>query len=195
VAGAGVRKIPSLFQREAAARGRESLIIDKVTPGCEWVSDSRDWTGSRKWDGTAVLVLCGVLYARYDAKKGKAPPPGALPCQDPDPITGHWPHWVLADRPEDKWIREASGLTFHRPDGTYEAIGPKINGNPERLTDHVLVPHGAAELLPIDVSFVGLREFLSHVAWEGVVFKHHDGRMCKVKRKDYGLPWPVQVAS
>lgn len=30
-----MKKIPSVFQRENAAGGKSSLVIDKVTPGCE----------------------------------------------------------------------------------------------------------------------------------------------------------------
>jgi hypothetical protein len=186
-----VRKIPSLFRRELAPRGKESLIVNEITPGCEWVFESSDWIASRKWDGTAVLVKDGVLYARYDAKRGKTPPPGAIPCQEPDPITGHWPHWIKADRPEDVWIREAAIDPFP-PDGTYEAIGPKINGNPERIDRHMLAEHGGYQyqfLRPM--TFETIRISLMIAPWEGFVFRHKDGRMCKVKRKDYGLPWPL----
>lgn len=23
---------------------------------------------------------------------------GAIPCDEPDPVTGHWPHWVKVDK-------------------------------------------------------------------------------------------------
>lgn len=63
------------------------------------------------------------------------------PTQDPDPITGHWPGWILVgDGPEDRWHREA--FTGKEQDGTYELCGPKVQGNPERFERHVLVPHG-----------------------------------------------------
>lgn len=194
-----MKKIPSLFQREEAARGKASQIVDKITPGCEWVLSPGKWQASRKWDGTAALVKDGLLYARYDAKQGKAPPEGAIPCQEPDPITGHWPHWVLANRPEDRWIREAASAFFDfpkvttpLPNGTYEAVGPKINGNPEGLPDHVLPRHGYLTLPIHAVSFTGLRDFLFDNPMEGIVFTHRDGRMCKVKRKDYGMSWPAK---
>jgi hypothetical protein len=32
-----VKKIPSLFMREDAPKGKQSLVVDVVTPGCEWV--------------------------------------------------------------------------------------------------------------------------------------------------------------
>ena len=41
-------------------------------------------------------IIDGKFYKRYDAKKGKTPPEGAIPCQDaPDPVTGHFPHYSV----------------------------------------------------------------------------------------------------
>ena len=139
----------------------------------------------------------GLLYARYDAKKGKQPPEGAIPCQDPDPITGHWPHWVRATRPEDVWLREAFSNSLGKSpveDGTYEAVGPKINGNPEGFTRHVLIKHeGDYNTIPIwEATFHTLSQLLGINSIEGYVFHHNDGvRKCKVKRTDFGLGWPI----
>jgi len=188
-----MKKMPCLFVRTFHGDGAFT-ITETVTPGCEWVL-AGEGVATRKWDGTAVLVKEGRLYARYDAKKGKAPPPGATPCTDaPDPVTGHWPHWVLADRPQDKWIRSAAALVSERiglKDGTYEAVGPNINGNPEGLQAHCLMPHGAALLADVPRMFAGLRAFLADSQMEGIVFHHSDGRMCKIRRGDFGFRWPL----
>lgn len=188
-----MKKIPCLFEREFTDQ-RRPVLLASVTPGCEWAMAGRG-IATRKWDGTAVLVRDGKIYARLDCKRGKQPPEGALPCQEPDPITGHWPHWVLADRPEDKWIRAAANvMASGLPNGTYEAIGPKIGGNAEHMDHHELKRHGDTVADPVR-TLDGLREFLAANDWEGIVFHHPDGWMCKIRRADFGLPWPIKVTA
>jgi hypothetical protein len=148
---------------------------------------------TRKWDGAACMVRGGRLFARYDAKAGRPPPPDGIPCElAPDAATGHWPHWVPADRPEDKWIREAAGESLAAlgslSDGTYEALGPKIGANAEGLEVHRLAAHGAL-VVSAPRDFDGLREFLRDFAGEGLVFHHPDGRLAKIRRDDFGFPW------
>lgn len=186
-------KIPCLFVREFHDKRSFTLTRD-VTPGCEWVI-AGEGRATRKWDGTAVSIIDGRAYARYDAKHGKPAPAGAIACGDPDPVTGHWPHWVLADRPQDVWIRAAvASVPAGLFDGTYEAVGPKIGGNAEGLASQHLMPHGGVldELNPVR-SWDGLRDFLVQRNMEGIVFHHGDGRMAKIRRDDYGFPWPMSA--
>lgn len=188
-----MRKIPSLFQREDTPRGKQSLVVDRVTPGCEWVTNG-EGVATVKFDGTAVLVRDGVLYARFDAKRGKPAPAGAIPCQEADPVTGHHPHWVVAERSEDRWIREAfnnsRGIVVMRGEGTYEACGPKINGNAEGLSDHALYPHGSEVASEAPRTFEALSRYLADGRMEGLVWHHPDGRMAKIKTRDFGHAWP-----
>lgn len=107
-----MRKIPCLFEREFHGRSRFTLR-ETVTPGCEWVL-AGEGAATIKRDGTACMVAGGALYKRYDAKRDpksgefRTPPAIAIPCSDPDPETGHWPHWVLVgEEPESRWHREA----------------------------------------------------------------------------------------
>ncbi len=93
-----MQKIISLFQRNYDG---DRLVRDEVVPGAEWVI-AGEGVATRKWDGTAVLVRDGRLFARYDAKRGKTPPAGWEAAQEPDPVTGHWPGWIEATRPEDR---------------------------------------------------------------------------------------------
>lgn len=199
-----MKKMPVLFVREFHGPGHlfdrsknAFIITEQVAPGCEWVL-AGEGVATRKWDGTAVLVKEGRLYARFDAKPGRTPPPGAIPCEpEPDAATGHWPHWVLADGPQHKWIRGAhasyaAAFAGKVPDGTYEAIGPSINDNAERLSFHTLMRHGNLIADDAPRKFLGVREWLGRMHWEGIVFHHPDGRMCKIRRKDFGLPWPVK---
>jgi hypothetical protein len=156
-----MKKIPSLFARDGA------ILTSAYNATALWVVDG-EGVATRKWDGTAVRWDNGKLWARYDAKCGKLLPDGFVACQDPDLITGHRPGWVPATRPEDKWIREAAGDTSWQ-DGTYEACGPRIGGNPEKLDKHVLIRHGAVELAaPRDLA--GLIQFFRTNDIEGVVW-------------------------
>lgn len=41
------------------------------------------------------------------------------------------------------------------------------------------------------LTFDGLREWLTSHPVEGLVFHHPDGRLAKIKRRDFGLRWPA----
>lgn len=172
-------------------------VIDEINPENKWVVDG-DGIPTRKFDGTACAVFSGELYKRYDVKKGRQVPMNAIPCQDPDLITGHHPHWVKCDRnnPDDKYHFEAfDKLCREIPpdyiDGTYELCGEKINGNREKISGHKLIPHGDEILHDcIDFSFEGLKKYLSNheLDIEGIVFHHKkDDRMCKIRKSDFNI--------
>lgn len=189
-------KMPCLFVREF--HGRDSFtMMNVVTEGCEWVL-AGEGVPSWKRDGTACLWKDLALWKRYDAKKDrktgeyKAPPAGSFPCSDPDPITGHWPHWAPLG-PHDYWHKEAADAQeFLLIEGqTYELCGPKLQGNPERFDRHVLIAHGEERLDGVPRTFDGLRWFFEDNPIEGVVFAHPDGRYAKIRRADYGMPWPA----
>jgi len=186
-----MKKIPSLFERDW--NGDRSRVLNKVTPGCEWVMEGHG-VPTRKWDGTCCKVEAGLLHKRYDAKQGKTPPEGFVPAQEPDPITGHWPGWLpVRDVPEDRWFREAwnSLKSGTLKDGTYELVGPKINGNPEGYDQHTLILHGWQPFyrFPTPPTFETVRDFLEANVIEGIVWHNLDGRMAKAKRIDFGFPW------
>lgn len=189
-----MKKMPCLFVRLFDAR-HVATITQQVTPGCEWVL-AGEGVPSRKWDGTACLVQGGRLFARYDAKKGKTPPVGAIPCEPaPDPETGHWPHWVLVKvgSNEHRWHLQAMFQEDVRTlaEGTYELVGPKVNGGADGFGSHVLRRHGDTVLEDVhDRSFSGLRQYLEEARIEGIVFTHPDGRRAKIRRADFGFPWP-----
>lgn len=188
-----MKKIPCLFQRDFNT-GRKPVLLETVTPGCEWVL-SGEGVATQKRDGTACMVKDGKLYKRYDAKgKGDWRPVGFIVIeQDPD-IRGSQPGWIpVGDEPESRWHREA--WEFHREyhphdpvqDGTYELIGPKVQGNAEDAPVHCLARHGADEFPTAPRTFNALREWLAPRDIEGIVFHHPDGRMAKIRKADYGL--------
>jgi hypothetical protein len=179
-------KIPTIFERDWTALGRP--VIDRVVAGCEWVLIG-EGEATRKWDGTPIAIIGHVAYKRLDNKPGRTMPEAWIAAQpDPDPITGEQPGWVPLDsqRTDDRLILATIQEGPHYPDGTYEFCGPKVNGNPEQLGTHKLILHGAYPLHDVPRSFTELRDYLvSNI--EGIVFYHPDGRMAKIKGRDFGI--------
>ena len=183
-----MKKIPTLFER-TFTNHRIAGITDKVHPGMEWVLRG-EGIATEKIDGSCCAVIDGIFYKRYDAKKGKRPPVGAIPCCEADPVTGHHPHWVKVDfdSPDDKWFVRAFHNTPQIHDGTYEAIGPHFQGNPYGLCDEILEPHGA-KIVDVGRTFENIRAFLEANEIEGLVFWLDGEPMCKIKRSDFGFKW------
>jgi hypothetical protein len=189
-----MQKIPTVFLRDE--RGR---AIDQPNPECLWVL-AGEGTASRKIDGTCCLVRDGRLYKRmdWDIKKGDAPSVWIHWSGDVAQRSGHgW--FPVGEGPED-WMhregwavgRDSAGMPF--ADGaTYEMVGPKIGKNPEGVAGCVLVRHGAEPLSDVPRTFDGLREYLTTLEAEGVVWRTEDGRMAKIKRRDFGIPWPAKA--
>jgi hypothetical protein len=179
-----MKKVVSLFQRN---HDGDRLVRDEIVPGAEWVA-AGEGVATRKIDGTCCMVRGGVLFKRYDAKAGKMPPVGFEPAQEPDEKTGHWPGWLpVGDGPDDRWHREAFEYTHPLPDGSYELLGPKVQGNPEDFAKHVLILHGEEKLSEAPRDFGGLRAYFAENDMEGIVWHHPDGRMVKIKGKDFGI--------
>lgn len=183
-----MKKISTLYKKNPDDLSR---VIDELNPENQWVLDG-EAIPTRKFDGSASAVINREIYKRYDVKRGKSAPANAIPCQDPDEITGHWPHWVKCDinNPADKWHFVAFDALINKEDGTYELCGEKLQGNPEHIVGHVLIKHGI-EVLPVtDFTFQGLKTYLSNpeLDIEGIVFHHKtDSRMCKIRKCDFGI--------
>ena len=187
-----MKKIPSLFIREFEDHNVKA-ITSQITPGCEWVING-EGLATEKYDGTCCLIQNNKLYKRYDAKQGKQPPEGAIPCQsEPDPITTHWPHWVEVeeDKPDDKWFIEAWNRLDkeHLEDGTYELCGPHFQTNPYNLEADTFFKHGNKILDNVPRTFDGIKDYLNTHYIEGIVFHRENGDMCKIKRTDFGFIW------
>ena len=198
-----MKKIPTLFDRTFKDH-KVIGITDKITPGCE--EAFLRGIATVKYDGSCCAIIDGEFYKRYDAKVGKRKPPvGAIPCCEPDPVTGHWPHWVKVDwnNPADKWFVEAyhNAYAFENmivtlpsesfEDGTYEAIGPHFQGNPYRYSLDILERHGE-DTVTVERDFESIKNFLRTHKIEGIVFWLNDEPVCKIKRTDFGFDWPVR---
>ena len=190
-----MKKIPTLFER-VFENHKIIDILPNVIPGMEWVLNG-EGDATIKWDGSCCAIINGELYKRYDGKKGRKIPEGAIPCCDPDPVTGHYPHWIKCDQnnPSDKWFFSAFNSKNMIVDGTYEAIGKHFNGNPYNFKEHdILIKHGT-EIIPNDElerSFNGIKEYLKQNAVEGIVFWKDREPKCKIKRTDFGFEWPIK---
>ena len=194
-----MKKIPTLFKREFDGQHRKVGILREVTPGCEWVLEG-EGEATEKVDGAACAIINGEFYKRYDYRPGRRRPRREMiPCQpEPDPYTGHWPHWLKVDpeHPDDKWFAAAYMNTpWVDKDGTYEAVGVHFQGNPYGLDEDFLEPHGRIKLRDCPRDYDGLREYLRTHEIEGVVFWKDGAPRCKIKRTDFGFEWPVKGES
>ena len=189
-----MKKISTLYKKDPSDLGR---IINEINPENQWVFEG-EAIATRKFDGTSTAIINGELYKRYDVKKGRQIPKGAIPCQEADTITGHHPHWLICDvnKQEDKYFFEGLQQTLVNmslpvlPDGTYELVGEKVQSNPERITGHLLVKHGIEVIDLLSLDFEYLKEYLSNPDndIEGIVFHHKsDNRMCKLRKSDFGI--------
>lgn len=184
-----MQKIISLFQRNYET---DKLVRDEVVPGAEWVL-AGEGEATRKYDGTCCMVRDGRLFKRFEVKPGKQPPANFEASNDVDENTGKQQGWVpVGDGPDDKWHREAfeqftanAGVPI---DGTYELVGPKVQGDAERFGRHLLIAHRYATRLPdCPRDFAGIRDYLAAHDIEGIVWHHIDGRMVKIKGRDFGI--------
>lgn len=194
-------KIPTLYVRDPDNMAR---VLPEPHPDCLWVFDC-EGVPRRKWDGVCVR-LGGATgdasgdgwWARRDVKPGKTAPPNFEHVAH-DPVTGKDHGWEpLEQTGWEKYVSEAvvNWVPGHYlGPGTYELVGPKVNGNPERMDGHRLMRHDTA---PVDEGLTSIQRagalgwdeirdrlsVLAGLGWEGVVWWHPDGRLAKIKAKD-----------
>lgn len=187
-----MKKIPTLFVRNFINKN-EFILTKEVTPGMEWVLEGKG-IATVKIDGSCTAIINGEFYKRYDAKGVKKAPEGAIECDTIDPITGHHPYFVKVDKDsnQDKWYYEAYLNTPNLVEGTYEVIGPHFQKNPYHLDKDVLVKHGI-DVVEVERSYEGIKKYLEEHYIEGLVFYLDSKPMCKIKRRDFGLPWNKDV--
>lgn len=180
-----MRKIPTIFERDDATNRR--YVTDKMLPECVWVLEPGA-IPTRKYDGTCVLVdESHVLWARREVRPDGIMPPNFTAVEH-DSATGKTVGWEPAEQSGfARYIEEASDAEC-LPPGTYELCGPKINRNPEGLDSHRLLRHGLeGPVLPAGF-WDDPGRHLHALGWEGIVWHHADGRMAKLKARDYPRP-------
>lgn len=186
-----MRKVPTLYLRDPADMRR---VLPEVNPACQWVLDG-EGVATRKYDGVCIRIdEAGDVWARQSVKDGQEAPPNFAPV-DHDPETGKTFGWVpIRQSGFAKYVDEAmeTGWSMEAwAPRTYELCGPKINGNHEGFGAHTLVPHGGW-LFAVEADdgapprdFEGLRDWLTSRTFEGIVWHHPDGRMAKLKKRDF----------
>lgn len=182
-----MNKIPTIFERDW--NGDRSRVTTEPHPDCGWVF-AAEGRATRKYDGTCVMYDGTNWYARREVKAGKQQPEGFVAITN-DSETDKTVGWEPIDQsPFAKFHAEAVAA---KPDwtwdtGTYELCGPKIQKNPEGYDQHTLVLHADAESIEVPcLDYIGIQEALAAIPHEGIVFHHPDGRMAKIKARDFGI--------
>jgi hypothetical protein len=191
-----MEKIPTVFLRNP---DNMATVLEEWNPECLWVRDG-EGVATRKYDGTCVMFDGTRWWARREIKPGKAEPPNYQRISI-DPNTGKTMGWEPAEQSSFyQWLLQAL-VNNPNPDwitgGTYELIGPKINGNPEGSDEHTLISHEFAEhvdpandghMPELQRTYLWIRAHaltLKERGVEGIVYHHPDGRMAKIKGKDF----------
>ena len=186
-----MEKIPTMFRRNPEDRSR---VLMEVHPDCQWVLDG-EGVATRKYEGTSVMLSPkGEWWSRREVKKGKERPENYLYLST-DPISGaEMGYEPMAQSSFREMHAEAVRSMPNKKftPGTYELVGPRINRNPEGVHVHTLIKHEEAETYgksgqPRTLELI--RELVIvlgiDAGWEGIVFHHPDGRMAKIKFRDF----------
>jgi len=173
-------------------------------PDCDWVyNDNSNVKYYEQFDGDPGLVRNGRLYRRFNLISGFPIPVGWLHHSfNPAEIDGRGWLPVRDSKSEFKskhitpdtcYMQAFNNVNQDLEDGTYELIGRTIKGNPYNLKGHRLWNHKAGLLelqLPKDLE-EWKAYFTSSDPKMGVVMKHTDGRLAKIKSNLVGVKWPV----
>lgn len=179
-----MKKIPTLFMRDW--NGNPKYVTREVNPDAAWVL-AGEGVATRKYDGTCVMLDDdGRWWARREVKPGKTAP-SEFVAVDADTETGKVIGWEPIEQSGyAKWMPEVAFTGWPGPAATYELCGPKVNGNPGGLDEHLLIAHHLIDRYPdVPRDFDGLAVWLAAHPYEGIVWHHRDGRMAKIKARDF----------
>jgi hypothetical protein len=182
-------KIPTLFIRNPE---NMKLVPHEVNPDAAWVLTANAMPTVKK-DGTNILVVV-ERGTCIDVQKRRNP-------TREEKALGQEPGYVATSRndPQDKHIFAAVDATDFSawPDGSWscEALGPKIQGGVESdkpcLYPFSWRPEWITEAIPL--TYEGIKAYLEVNEIKGIVWHEQNGlRACKIKRRDFGLAWPVK---
>lgn len=167
-----MKKIPTIFQRDLSLKC--TPVTDEINPECQWVFDG-EGIATRKIDGVNIKVEDGKPYIRIK----------------PDTKDYEEAEYKRFSAYEDKYVSKAfhEGWSRFWDNGIYEAYGEGIRGNAEKVEGYHMV-----RIDPVDQALVihgvkrTYRDLMGYFAThdiEGIVFHHRDGRMAKIKTKDF----------
>ena len=185
-------KIESPFLRKEI--NGNYIVIDKINPGYEWVFEDSNVMAIEKLHGTNVSIVIheGTVISIWNRTER-----------------------IPFINKSKKWISEGilnsneRGYINLLGDGQHfgELIGPKVNGNPYKLKEHLWIPFATfakkhlrykswgkypkdfetisnwfKELIPLYASMVQGEEGRKNGFVEGIIFTHPDGRMGKLRK-------------
>lgn len=188
-----MNKIPTLFIRNEQ---NMKFVTRDVNPDAAWVLEGHGVPTVKK-DGTNVRITikdgqCILVEKRRNPTREEK-------------ALGAEPDYVDANRDDrnDIHIFAAVDATYLHswPDEAWscEALGPKIQGGIEStipvLYQFILAPLVIAE--PIELTFDGIRDYLATHPIEGIAWRDqrstiNNPQFSKIKRRDFGFPWPVK---
>lgn len=182
-----LNKVPTIFNRDF--EGNPSLVTSEPNPACDWVFNG-EGVATRKYDGTCCYFDGERWLKRREVKANKKPPDDFIQVNY-DENTRKRMGWVPVSS-GDKWHLEGiDNIGGNAETGTYELCGPKVQGNPEGLEGHQMIKHSDAQTFYVGRSVEDIKDWLSKYPFEGIVFHHPDGRMAKIKRRDFGIKCPL----
>ena len=182
-------KLQSPFVRKLNEKG-EYVVTPEITEGYEWVFEDETVMAIEKLHGTNVSIVIqeGTVTQVYNRTERI-------------PFITKGKKWIIEGLLNSK---ERGYLEF-LGDGQFfgELIGPKINGNPYKLSEHLWIPFSTfcqkhlrykcwgkypktfesisswfKELMPLYALMKGDTEGFV----EGIVFTHPDGRFAKLRK-------------
>lgn len=185
-----MKKIPTIFLRDYKLKC--TPVTDDINPECQWVFDG-EGIATRKIDGVNIKIEDSVVYRRI---KPKTSDYSEAEYEKYHLLMDKYVSKALECYQSSYYRRIALKMPDGSPqyipalnDGIYEAYGEGIRGNAEKVEgyhmvridpiDHALVVHGVPR------SYRGLMGYFATHDIEGIVFHHRDGRMAKIKTKDF----------
>lgn len=177
-----MKKIQTVFRRNQDNPKHVNIGDLAVTQEIYDAIESGDAVATRKFDGTCCMFDGEQWWARREVKPGQSEPAGFVAVGESG---GKVQGWIPAEQSTFWKFMEEAGASLSQwdcPRGTYELIGPKINGNPEGVGSHFLILHGSVQF-----PFLGWRKQIAMArdeAREGVVWWLDGEPVAKLKVKD-----------
>ena len=186
-------KIECPFVRKEMPNG-DYIITPEITPGYEWVFTDETVMAIEKLHGTNVSIVIeeGTVIQVYNRTERI-------------PFINKGKKWII----EGILNSKERGYIDNLGDGQFfgELVGPKVNGNPYKLKEHLWIPFSTFcqkhlkykswgkypkdfntisnwfqnDLIPLYSAMVNSEDRMNGFV-EGIVFTHPDGRMAKIRK-------------
>lgn len=151
-----------------------------------------------KADGCCCLVSGGKLYMRYESRKELEIPKDWIKVgisTEKYPICMR-PLDPKIDKHAARCMEDLSKRGITAPDGSYELVGEKVNGNNHQLKGVYLCPHSTIvfDFTPEQKTFDFLECFFKQVDVEGFVcYNPETKEIYKIRRNCFeDLDWPAK---